>query len=144
MMTRSVAALVLVLLLGACTDTRSPEEIVRERAQQRWDALRVNGNPDIHTPNLDGLAQQGMRFTSFYNTSKCFPYRACLLTGIYAQQSGYEVLAGHQPADVLIGLMSQDLCLAQIPVRLEAGAADDEQNRCQRHACCEQVRQIRF
>jgi hypothetical protein len=28
-----------MLLLSACTDTRSPEEIVRERAQQRWDAL---------------------------------------------------------------------------------------------------------
>ena len=30
------------------------------------------------------LAQQGMRFTSIYNTSRCFSSRACLLTGIYA------------------------------------------------------------
>ncbi len=42
---------------------------------------------EIHTPHLDGLAEKGLRFTQFYNTSKCFPSRACLLTGTYAQQS---------------------------------------------------------
>ena len=54
-----------------------------------WSDLGSYGS-EIHTPNLDQLAQQGMRFTSFYNTSKCFPSRACLLTGVYAQQSGYD------------------------------------------------------
>lgn len=43
---------------------------------------------EIHTPNLDRLATNGLRFTQFYNTSKCFPSRACLLTGVYAQQAG--------------------------------------------------------
>ena len=41
---------------------------------------------EVKTPNLDRLAQRGLRFTSMYNTSKCFPSRACLLTGVYAQQ----------------------------------------------------------
>lgn len=41
---------------------------------------------EVKTPNLDRLAQNGLRFTSMYNTSKCFPSRACLLTGVYAQQ----------------------------------------------------------
>ncbi len=41
---------------------------------------------EINTPNLDRLAENGMRFTEVYNTSKCFPSRACLLTGAYAQQ----------------------------------------------------------
>jgi arylsulfatase len=41
---------------------------------------------EVQTPNLDQLAEQGMRFTQMYNTSKCFPSRACLLTGVYAQQ----------------------------------------------------------
>jgi arylsulfatase len=54
-----------------------------------WSDLGCYGS-EISTPNLDQLAQQGMRFTSFYNTSKCFPSRACLLTGVYAQQSGYD------------------------------------------------------
>ncbi|MEI8204861.1 MAG: sulfatase-like hydrolase/transferase, partial [Bacteroidota bacterium] len=43
---------------------------------------------EINTPNLNKLAQNGMRFTQMHNTSKSFPSRACLLTGVYAQQSG--------------------------------------------------------
>lgn len=43
---------------------------------------------EIRTPNLDRLAAEGMRFTEIHNTSKCFPSRACLLTGVYAQQCG--------------------------------------------------------
>jgi arylsulfatase A-like enzyme len=55
-----------------------------------WSDLGCYGS-EIQTPNLDRLAGEGMRFTSFYNTSKCFPSRACLLTGVYAQQCGYHL-----------------------------------------------------
>ncbi|MEX0324285.1 MAG: arylsulfatase [Puniceicoccaceae bacterium] len=41
---------------------------------------------EVQTPHLDQMAGEGMRFTSMYNTAKCFPSRACLLTGLYAQQ----------------------------------------------------------
>jgi len=40
----------------------------------------------IQTPHLDGLAKDGLRFTQFYNTARCWPTRASLLTGFYAQQ----------------------------------------------------------
>jgi len=43
---------------------------------------------EIQTPNLDKLASEGIRFTRYYNTAKCFPSRACLLTGQYAQNNG--------------------------------------------------------
>jgi arylsulfatase len=43
---------------------------------------------EVQTPNLDRLAQNGIRFTQMHNTSKSFPSRACLLTGVYAQQCG--------------------------------------------------------
>lgn len=46
---------------------------------------------EIQTPNLDKLAQQGMRFTQMHNTAKSFPSRASLLTGVYAQQNGMSV-----------------------------------------------------
>jgi arylsulfatase len=46
---------------------------------------------EISTPNLDKLANQGIRFTQMHNTSKCFPSRATLLTGVYAQQNGMSV-----------------------------------------------------
>lgn len=41
---------------------------------------------EIATPNLDSLAEGGLRFTQFYNTSRCWPTRAALLTGYYPQQ----------------------------------------------------------
>ncbi|MEM9857206.1 MAG: arylsulfatase [Bacteroidota bacterium] len=52
-----------------------------------WSDLGCYGS-EIATPNLDQLAYDGVRFTQFYNTAKCFPSRAALLTGQYAQQVG--------------------------------------------------------
>jgi arylsulfatase len=43
---------------------------------------------EIPTPHLDGLAQNGLRFTQFYNTARCCPTRASLLTGLYPHQTG--------------------------------------------------------
>jgi len=43
---------------------------------------------EIHTPNLDALAAGGTRFTQFYNTARCCPTRASLLTGLYPHQAG--------------------------------------------------------
>jgi len=40
---------------------------------------------EIHTPNLDQLAANGLRFTQFYNTSRCWASRASILTGHYPQ-----------------------------------------------------------
>lgn len=43
---------------------------------------------EVQTPHLDELAQSGIRFTQFYNTSRCCPTRAALLTGLYPHQAG--------------------------------------------------------
>lgn len=43
---------------------------------------------EIATPNLDSLAAGGLRFTQFYNTARCCPTRASLLTGLYPHQAG--------------------------------------------------------
>jgi arylsulfatase A-like enzyme len=43
---------------------------------------------EIRTPNLDRLAGNGLRFTQFYNTARCCPTRASLLTGLYPHQAG--------------------------------------------------------
>jgi arylsulfatase A-like enzyme len=51
---------------------------------------------EIHTPHVDRLAGEGIRFTQFYNMARCCPTRAALLTGIYPHQAG-------------IGAMNQDL-----------------------------------
>jgi arylsulfatase len=49
---------------------------------------------EIKTPNLDGLAAGGLRFTQFYNTARCWPSRAALLTGYYAQQVRRDTVQG--------------------------------------------------
>jgi len=41
---------------------------------------------EIATSNLDALAKNGLRFTQFYNTARCWPTRGALLSGYYAQQ----------------------------------------------------------
>lgn len=43
---------------------------------------------EVPTPNLDRLAAGGVRFTQFYNTPRCSPTRAALLTGLYPHQAG--------------------------------------------------------
>ena len=50
---------------------------------------------EIETPHLDKLASNGLRFTQFYNTARCCPTRASLLTGLYPQQAG----VGHMVND---------------------------------------------
>ncbi len=51
---------------------------------------------EIQTPHLDRLAEQGLRYTQFYNTARCWPTRAALLTGYYAQQIRRDNLPGSQ------------------------------------------------
>jgi arylsulfatase A-like enzyme len=50
---------------------------------------------EIQTPTLDSLAAGGLRFTQFYNTARCCPTRASLLTGLYPHQAG----VGHMMED---------------------------------------------
>ncbi|MFM1768489.1 MAG: hypothetical protein RJA22_1018 [Verrucomicrobiota bacterium] len=50
---------------------------------------------EIPTPNLDALAAGGLRFTQFYNTARCCPTRASLLTGLHPHQAGI----GHMMED---------------------------------------------
>lgn len=49
---------------------------------------------EIQTPNLNQLAENGLRFTQFYNTARCWPTRGALLTGYYAQQIRRDAVPG--------------------------------------------------
>jgi arylsulfatase len=50
---------------------------------------------EIETPQLNALAERGLRFTQFYNTGRCCPTRASLLSGLYPHQAG----VGHMMDD---------------------------------------------
>ncbi len=49
---------------------------------------------EIDTPNLDSLANNGLRFTQFYNSARCCPTRATLLTGLHPHQTGIGHMTG--------------------------------------------------
>jgi len=51
---------------------------------------------EIATPNLDRLAAGGLRFTQFYNTARCCPTRAALLTGLHQHQAGIGHMTGNR------------------------------------------------
>jgi len=69
------------------------------------------GNTEVRTPNLDRLAAEGTKFTSFYATPVCSMSRACMMTGCYnARVSIPGVLF---PKDN-IGLNPNEITLAEI------------------------------
>ncbi|HPM84567.1 MAG TPA: arylsulfatase [Candidatus Anammoximicrobium sp.] len=59
-----------------------------------WSDIGCYGG-EIPTPHVDALAKNGLRFTQFYNTARCCPTRACVLTGLYPHQAG----VGHMMQD---------------------------------------------
>jgi hypothetical protein len=64
-----------------------------------WNALSCYGNKDLHTPNLDRLAAQGMRFTQAYADAQCSPTRAAFLSGQYGARTGvFKVLNEKEPS----------------------------------------------
>lgn len=84
----STAALCLPSWLKAADSARQkPNIIVILADDMGFSDIGCYGS-EIPTPNIDKLAAQGLRFTQFYNTARCCPSRACLLTGLYPHQAG--------------------------------------------------------
>jgi arylsulfatase len=71
-----------------------PNIIIMMSDDMGWSDIGCYGG-EIETPNLDALAQGGLRFTQFYNNARCCPTRASLLTGLYPHQTGI----GHMMED---------------------------------------------
>lgn len=71
---------------------------------------------EINTPNLDRLANNGVRFTQFYNTARCSPSRASLLTGLYPHQANMGHLASENYTEPGYGddLSKNSVTLAQV------------------------------
>ena len=53
---------------------------------------------EIRTPNIDSLAAGGLKFKQFYNSARCCPSRASLLTGLYPHQAGVGLMASDKEA----------------------------------------------
>ena len=81
-----------LLLLGA--DQKQPNIVVIMADDAGFSDFGCYGG-EIETPVLDKLAANGLRFSQFYNTGRCCPSRAALLTGLYQHQAGM----GHMTKD---------------------------------------------
>jgi len=77
--------LFLVLILLSQAPAKPPNVVVILADDLGFSDLGCYGG-EINTPNLDRLAANGLRYTQFYNTARCWPTRAALLSGYYAQQ----------------------------------------------------------
>jgi len=94
----SIAALLFVLLFNVYdvaasppNAAASPNVVVIIADDLGYSDIGCYGG-EISTPNLDALAANGLRFTQFYNTARCWPSRSALLTGYYPQQMRRDAL----------------------------------------------------
>ena len=75
---------------------------------------------EVRTPHLDELASGGLRFTQFYNTARCCPSRASLLTGLHPHQAGVGHMMGDDGLDGYRGDLN-NRCVAIAEVLQSAG-----------------------
>ena len=92
-----VPFIVLLAFLGSpirAAEARRPNIIVILSDDVGFSDIGCYGG-ETATPNLDALAKGGVRFKQFYNTARCCPTRASLLTGLHPHQAGI----GHMMED---------------------------------------------
>ncbi len=111
-----VVPLALAMLVGANTaladkdlrvdsvemtaDGQRPPNILWIIAEDMGQELGAYGTPEVRTPNLDRLAQRGMRFTNAFTTSPvCSSSRSAFMTGMYQTAIGAQHHRSHRPDD---------------------------------------------
>jgi arylsulfatase A-like enzyme len=86
---RAASATALAACGGAPAPAKRPNIVYILTDDQRWDCLSAAGHPFLKTPNMDRLANEGVRFANaFVTTSICSPSRASFLSGLYAHTHG--------------------------------------------------------
>src|SRR3974390_1360159 len=71
-----------------------PNIIISFADDQGYGDLGCYGSPDIRTPNIDRMAGDGLRMTSFYAAPLCGPSRAAIMTGCYGPRVGMNTNLG--------------------------------------------------
>jgi len=96
---------------GATDLSEKPNIIVLFADDLGWGDLGCYGHPTIRTPHLDKMAENGIRFTSFYMASSvCSPSRAALLTGKYPSNAGINRVLNNKSKT---GLSPEELTIAE-------------------------------
>lgn len=93
----SLLTFVLTIALGSVSYAQRPNVLVILADDLGYSDLGCFGS-EIPTPNIDSLAANGLRFTQCYNSARCCPSRASLMTGLYPHQTGIGSFATRRPA----------------------------------------------
>ncbi|MBT7028358.1 MAG: sulfatase-like hydrolase/transferase, partial [Verrucomicrobia bacterium] len=96
------------LLVSAVDVTKQPNIVLIMADDMGFSDIGCYGS-EIKTPTLDQLAKKGIRFTQFYNTSRCCPTRASLLTGMYPHQAGIGLMTGDNKLPGYRGELGRDV-----------------------------------
>lgn len=101
-------------LFGSDATSKRPNIVLVMADDMGYTDIGCYGS-EIKTPELDKLAAGGVRFTQFYNTSRCCPTRAALLTGLYSHQAGIGLMTGDNGYDAYRGdLNTKCVTLAEV------------------------------
>ena len=110
---------VLCGLAGGVAVAAKPNILVILVDDMGWSDIGCYGS-EIPTPNIDRLAAGGLRFTQFYNTARCCPTRASLLTGLYPHQAGVGHMTDDKGGEGYMGRLN-DRCVTIAEVLRGAG-----------------------
>ncbi len=78
----------LLLRAGPIADAAAPNILLIYTDDHAQWAIGAYGNQEVHTPNMDRLAAEGMRFSRGFTKPVCSPSQAMLLTGLYSHRVG--------------------------------------------------------
>ena len=97
------------------SDKKLPNIIVIMTDDLGYNDVGFNGSKDIPTPNIDRIAQKGVKFTNGYTPYPvCSPSRAGFITGRYQQRFGYERNAQYRPNDPNMGLPQTEKTIPEV------------------------------
>ena len=104
-MNKTFLLLLISLLFISCksnTDSKGPPNIILILTDdQGWGDLGFNGNKDLQTPNIDKIAESGVKFDRFFVSPVCSPTRAEILTGRHHVRTGvYDVSLGGERINI--------------------------------------------
>ena len=121
MVTCSLVLLVTALAssLQGAEKTQRPNIIVILADDMGYSDIGCYGG-EIKTPVLDSLAAGGLRFTQFYNTARCCPTRASLMTGLYSHQAGVGLMMNDSKLEGYRGQLNRK-CMTMAEVLKGAG-----------------------
>lgn len=95
-----------LLLPGLCPAAERPNIVIVMVDDMGFSDVGPYGS-EIPTPHLDALAANGVRFSQFYNTGRCCPTRASLLTGLYSHQAGVGWMTADQGHPGYLGRLNE-------------------------------------